>query len=167
MYRNIIVPLDGSETAEQVLPYVRDLVQGRTITVHLISVAPLSATAPVSAAAPVRMYPLVVSRADFEAQTQERDRIESELRNYLNGVAITLAQGSVATSVEVRFGEPAEEILALQSEVRADLIAMCTHGRTGLARWAYGSVAEKVMRHADCPVLLVRARKTNSSASRS
>ena len=167
MYRNIIVPLDGSETAERVLPYVRDLVQGRTVTVHLISVAPLSATAPVSAAASVRMYPLVVSRADFEAQTLERDRIESELRNYLNGVAITLAQGSVTTSVEVRFGEPAEEILALQSEVRADLIAMCTHGRTGLARWAYGSVAEKVTRHADCPVLLVRARKTNSSASRS
>ncbi|HET7089727.1 MAG TPA: universal stress protein [Anaerolineae bacterium] len=167
MYRNIIVPLDGSETAEQVLPYVRDLVRGRTVTVHLISVAPLSATAPVSAVAPLRMYPLVVSRADFEAQTQERNRIESELRNYLNGVAMTLAQGNVATSVEVRFGEPAEEILALQSEVRADLIAMCTHGRTGLARWAYGSVAEKVTRHADCPVLLVRARKTNSSASRS
>ena len=162
MYHNIVVPLDGSEMAEQVLPYVRDLVQGRTVTVHLISVAPLSATAPVSSAAPVRMYPLVVSRADFEAQTQERDRIESELRNYLNGVAITLAHGSVATGVEVRFGEPAEEILTLHSEVKADLIAMCTHGRTGLARLAYGSVAEKVMRHADCPVLLVRARKPNS-----
>ena len=159
MYRNIVVPLDGSETAEQVLKYVRDLVQGRTVTVHLVSVAPLSASSPMSAAAQVRMYTLVVSRADFEAQTQERDRIESELRNYLNGVAITLAHGSVTSKVEVRFGEPAEEILTLQSEVKADLIAMCTHGRTGLARWAYGSVAEKVMRHAECPVLLVRAKK--------
>jgi nucleotide-binding universal stress UspA family protein len=58
----------------------------------------------------------------------------------------------------VRFGEPAEEIIDFATDVQADLIAMCTHGRTGLARWAYGSVAEKVVRHAHSPVLLVRAK---------
>jgi len=100
---------------------------------------------------------LVVSRADLEAQSQERDRIEDELRNYLRGVALNLAHGNVTAEVEVRFGEPAEEIIAYAEDAHADLIAMCTHGRTGLARWAYGSVAEKVMRHAHCPILLVRA----------
>lgn len=159
MYRQIIVPLDGSDTAEQVLPYVKDLVQGRTVTIHLISIAPLSAAS--TSGASLRMYPLVVSRADLELHAQERDRIEEALRNYLNGVAIDLAHGNVTANVEVRFGEPAEEIIAYGEDIRADLIAMCTHGRTGLARWAYGSVAEKVLRHSSCPVLLVRARRAD------
>ncbi|HEY4690531.1 MAG TPA: universal stress protein [Anaerolineae bacterium] len=157
MYRNIVIPLDGSTLAEQALPYVKDLLQGRAAAVYLISVAPLATVA--TPAAPVRMYPLVVSRTDFETQVQERDRIEEELRNYLHGIALALAHGSVTAKVEVRFGEPAEEIIAFAEDVQADLIAMCTHGRTGLARWAYGSVAEKVMRHAHCPILLVRARQ--------
>ena len=157
MYSNIVVPLDGSELAEHVLPYVKDLVQHRTLTVHLISVAPLPATLP-AAAAPMRLYPLVMTQADLEAQVGERERIQEELRNYLKGVALDLARERVSTHIEVRFGDPAEEIIAYAKQVEADLIAMSTHGRTGLARWAYGSVTEKVMRHAHCPVLLVRAR---------
>jgi nucleotide-binding universal stress UspA family protein len=162
VYRNIVVPLDGSELAEQVLPYVKDLIRGRSVKVHLISVAPIAATVS-AAAAPVRLYPLVMSRSDLELHSQERERIEAELRNYLHGITLDLTQGSVSTQVEVRFGEPAEEIVAFAEETRADLVAMCTHGRTGLARWAYGSVAEKVLRHAGCPVLLVRARVTEAS----
>jgi len=158
MYRNIVVPLDASAVAEQVLPYVRDFVQNRAVKIHLISVGPL-ATVVSASAAPVRLYPLVMSHADLELHVHERDRIEQELANYLHGIAIDLAQGSATTEVEVRFGEPAEEIIDFAQDVKADLIAMCTHGRTGLARWAYGSVAEKVMRHAHCPVLLVRAKK--------
>jgi nucleotide-binding universal stress UspA family protein len=158
MYRNIVVPLDGSDTAEQVLPYVKDLIQNRTITIHLLSIAPLSATLSTSGAS-LRMYPLVVSHADLESHVQERERIEAELRSYLKGIAIDLARNGVATNIDVRFGEPAEEIIAYEEDAKADLIAMCTHGRTGLARWAYGSVAEKVLRHAHCPVLLVRARR--------
>ena len=163
MYRHIIVPLDGSETAEQVLPYVKDLVRGRTVTLHLISIAPLSKAVATSGAS-LQMYPLVVSRADLETHAQERDRIEDELRNYLKAVAIDLAHDNINVNVEVRFGEPAEEIIAYEEDTQADLIAMCTHGRTGLARWAYGSVAEKVLRHADCPVLLVRAKRRKPSA---
>ncbi|HLF26667.1 MAG TPA: universal stress protein [Anaerolineae bacterium] len=158
MYRNIVAPLDGSEVAEQALPYVKDLIQNRTLKVHLISVAPLAASMP-TGAAPVRMYPLVMSRNDLELHAQERERIETELTNYLHSIALDLAHGNISTQIEVRFGEPAEEIIAFAQDVKADLIAMCTHGRTGLARWAYGSVAEKVVRHAHCPVLLVRARQ--------
>jgi len=157
MYRNIVVPLDGSEIAEQVLPYVKDLIRGRTVKVHLISIAPLAVS--VAAPAPVRMYPLVMSRADLEMHAQERDRIEEELRNYLRGIAVDIPRNGITVHEEIRFGEPAEEIIAYAEDTEADLIAMCTHGRAGLARWAYGSVAEKVMRHAPCPVLLVRARK--------
>ena len=156
MYDVIVVPLDGSSLAEQVLPYVKDLMQHRSATIHLISIAPLSPA--LMSGAPVRLYPLVVSPADFELQTNERERIEEELTNYLRGIALQLETAKVKTRVEVRFGEPAEEVIAYAQDVQADVIAMCTHGRTGLARWAYGSVAEKVMRHAHCPVLLVRAK---------
>lgn len=162
MYRNIVVPLDGSALAEQVLPYVKDLIQNRTVKVRLISIVPLSSTAS-PMAAPVHLYPLVMSHADLEQHTHERDRIEQELLNYLRSIRLDLPQGGVTTDVEVRFGEPAEEIIAFAQDAKADLIAMCTHGRTGLARWAYGSVAEKVLRHAHCPVLLVRARKETAA----
>jgi nucleotide-binding universal stress UspA family protein len=158
MYHHIVVPLDGSELAEQVLPYVKDLIRNRAVKVHLISVAPLASVVSASSA-PIRMYPLVMSQAEFALQTHQRDRIEQELTSYLNGIAIRLSPDLATTSVEVQFGEPAETLLAYAEEVKADLIAMCTHGRTGLARWAYGSIAEKVLRHAHCPVLLVRARK--------
>jgi nucleotide-binding universal stress UspA family protein len=158
MYHNIVVPLDGSELAEQVLPYVKDLIRNRAVKVHLISVAPL-ATVVSTSAAPIRMYPLMMSQAEFALHTHQRERIEQELTGYLHGIAIALPPGPVTADVEVQFGEPAETILAYAEEMNADLIAMCTHGRTGLARWAYGSVAEKVLRHAPCPVLLVRARK--------
>jgi nucleotide-binding universal stress UspA family protein len=157
MYKNIVVPLDGSELAEQALPYVKDLIHNRVVKVHLISVAPLSSSVP-AAATPVHLYPLVMSRADLDLHAHERDRIEQELTNYLRGIALTLGNGGVTTNVEVRFGEPAEEIIDFAQDVQADLIAMCTHGRTGLARWAYGSVAEKVVRHAHSPVMLVRAK---------
>jgi len=163
MYRNIVVPLDGSELAEQVLPYVKDLARHRTLKIHLVSIAPLAVA--VAAPAPVRMYPLVMSRTDLDLHAQERDRIETELRNYLRAIAVDLAQEGVTLHVEVRFGEPAEEIIAYAEDVQADLIAMCTHGRTGLARWAYGSVAEKVTRYGPCPVLLVRATKPKLEGS--
>jgi nucleotide-binding universal stress UspA family protein len=158
MYHNIVVPLDGSELAEQVLPHVRAVLQNRPVNIHLISVAPLASSVSATTA-PVRMYPLVISRADLELHAQERDRIEQELASYLHSVALKLSKEQVRAHEVVRFGEPAEEIIAIAEEVQADLITMCTHGRTGLARWAYGSVAEKVLRHAPCPVLLVRARK--------
>ena len=58
----------------------------------------------------------------------------------------------------VHFGAPADEILTYAAENKIELIAMCTHGRSGLARWAYGSVADRVLRASSCPVLLVRAK---------
>ena len=67
--------------------------------------------------------------------------------------------GAVEVVTEVRFGQAAEEIIAYARDIKADLIAMCTHGRSGIARWAYGSVADRVLHAAKCPVLLVRATK--------
>ncbi len=103
------------------------------------------------------LYPLYVYREQLADKDAERRRIETELTNYLQGIARDLEQAGARACCAVRFGSPADEILSYASEHQIDLIAMCTHGRSGLARWAYGSVADRVLRTSSCPVLLVRA----------
>jgi nucleotide-binding universal stress UspA family protein len=120
----------------------------------LLSVAPVVD----NAAAEAMLYPLYVYREQLADETSERQRIETELLNYLQGVARGLEQAGAQVRCMVRFGSPAEEILSYASQNNIELIAMCTHGRSGLARWAYGSVADRVLRAASCPVLLVRAK---------
>ncbi len=155
MYKRVVVLLDGSELAEQVLPHVAEIVRGRGSEVHLLSVAPV--VVPTVAPA-VEVYPIYMT-ADFLAmEVAERERIERELGEYLQGVAERLRPVAAKVQTVVRFGQPAEEILQYAEEIGADLIAMCTHGRSGISRWVYGSVADKVLRGASCPVLLVRVR---------
>jgi nucleotide-binding universal stress UspA family protein len=154
MVRKILVPLDGSQLAEQVLPRLQAIVECRGAEIHLLSVAPVID----NAAAEVMLYPLYVYREQFADETAERQRIETELLNYLQGIARDLESLGASVRCTVHFGSPAEEILSYTSQNNIELIAMCTHGRSGLARWAYGSVADRVLRAASCPVLLVRAK---------
>lgn len=154
MVSNILIPLDGSRLAEQVLPHVKALLECRGAAVHLLSVAPVID----NAAAAVMLYPLYVYREQLADEGAERQRIEQELRDYLCVVARELEQSGAEVHCVVRFGAPADAILSYAVEHQIELIAMCTHGRSGLARWAYGSVADRVLREAHCPVLLVRAK---------
>jgi len=156
MYRRVLVTLDGSQLAEQVLPHVKALLAGRKgAHLYLLSVAQIIDVAATSA----MVYPIAVYPGQPIDEEAERRRVEGELSNYLRGLEKDLAQPGIEVSSEVRFGNPAEEIISYAHDIGADLIAMCTHGRSGLARWAYGSVADRVLRAADCPVLLVRARR--------
>lgn len=156
MYRRVLVTLDGSQLAEQVLPHVKALLAGRSgAHLYLLSVAQIIDVAAASA----MVYPIAVYPGQPIDEEAERRRVEGELSNYLRGLEKDLAQPGIEVSSEVRFGHPAEEIISYAHDIDADLIAMCTHGRSGLARWAYGSVADRVLRAADCPVLLVRAKR--------
>ena len=155
MYRRILVTLDGSPLAEQVLPHVKALLEGRAgAHLYLLSVAQVIDVAAASA----MVYPMAVYPGQPIDEETERRRVEDELRNYLRGVEKNLMQPGVEMSSEVRFGNPANEIITYAHDIKADLIAMCTHGRSGIARWTYGSVADRVLRVAECPVLLVRAK---------
>ncbi|MGD1996648.1 MAG: universal stress protein [Anaerolineae bacterium] len=157
MYERVLVLLDGSELAEQVLPHVAEIVRGRDIEVHLLSVAPV--VMPPTAVV-VDVYPIYMT-ADFMAtQAAERERIGRELQEYLDGVVQRMRSVAGKVRTAIRSGRPAEEILQYAEEVGIDLIAMCTHGRSGLSRWVYGSVADRVLRGANCPVLLVRVHPT-------
>jgi nucleotide-binding universal stress UspA family protein len=155
MYRRILVTLDGSPLAEQVLPHVKALLDGRSgVRLCLLSVAQVIDVAAASA----MVYPMAVYPGQPSDEDAERHRVEDELCDYLRGVEKNLTQPGVDISSEVRFGHPASEIISYAHDIQADLIAMCTHGRSGIARWTYGSVADRVLRVAECPVLLVRAK---------
>jgi nucleotide-binding universal stress UspA family protein len=150
MYSKVVVPLDGSELAEGVLPHVAEMTRDRMGLVYLLSVVP-----PMKGIVPA----FVDVRSSSAGAQEERRRIERELQEYLQAVASRFEPAAAEVQVNVRFGRPADEILAFASEVGADLIAMSTHGRSGISRWVFGNVADKVLRGATCPVLLVRAEQ--------
>lgn len=143
MYRRIIMPVDGSDLAEQVVPHVEALSKAFGAHVTILWV-----TAPVATVAGVPV-------ASEERWQTEDDELA---RPYLEHVQERLLAGGVDVVVERARGVPAKVILERAASSEADLIAMMTHGRSGIKRLALGSVAEEVVRHAECPVLLVRAR---------
>jgi len=144
MYRKIVVPLDGSELAEGILPHVGELIRERDSQVYLLSIVPT-------------MRGVLPPVVDWRPKGEEQQRVEQELREYLRKVAQRLEPVAAEVQIHVRFGRPADEVLAFAEDVEADLIAMTTHGRSGIRRWIFGGVAEQVLRAALCPVLLVRA----------
>ena len=88
-----------------------------------------------------------------------------EAGDYLSGIAAALSGRGVRVQVRVSRGTPVQEILAATRESGADLIAMTTHGRSGLRRLVVGSVAEGVLRRADSPVLLLRISAARGEGS--
>jgi nucleotide-binding universal stress UspA family protein len=100
-------------------------------------------------------------------ESQQIDAVE-----YLAALALELRNRGIRVETRVRRGNPCDEILACARETAADLIAMTTHGRSGLGRLLFGSVAEEVLRHSDIPVFLMRCteadvarRKTTKEAA--
>lgn len=142
MYRKLLVPLDGSKTAENVLPYARFLATKLRLPIELLSVVEL----PMSAAGEKALYlDLIVERAVVVSH------------EYLARIARTFAGADITTVVEK--GNPEELILARAEAGEKVLTAMATHGHSGIARWLLGSVAEKIVREASNPLFLVRARE--------
>ena len=85
--------------------------------------------------------------------------IQQKAMDYLERNAEALRSKGAVVQIKVRTGEAADEINNAADEVNADLVAMSTHGRSGLSRWAFGSVTAKVLRGGKIPVLMVRAPK--------
>ncbi len=148
MFNKIVVPLDGSELAEGVLPHVVEMIRGRESRVYLLSVSPLPRK---TTSASMGTRPASATIPD------DLPDVMRELMEYLRGVAERLNSVAADVWIGVCFGRPADAILAFADDVEADLIAMSTHGRSGISRWVFGSVADRLLRGALCPVLLVRA----------
>ena len=152
MYKHILVPLDGSPFAEQVLPHVEALARQFGARVTLIqSIAEDAGAAEVSAAQAGTLAPAGIAIPPATAEDEEQTAV-----SYLRLLGRQLSDGGLAVDYREVEGSAAEAIIAQARETAADLIAMTTHGRSGLSRLYYGSVAEAVLRQAPCPVLLVR-----------
>lgn len=144
---SIIVPLDGSALAESVLPMVAEVAKIFNASVLLFRAFELPASA---------YYGRENYLPNYDALKKE---FRAEAQRYLDGqVAKLTAQGLPQVNSELREGVGAEEIIRCARERPRSLIAMCTHGRSGVKRWMLGSVTEKVVRHSGDPVLVVSAR---------
>ena len=141
-YRRVLIPLDGSPLAEGIIPFLLGIAGPLDMEIVLLRVVtPLMP--PSDAGAPR------IILEDLAARTVEA-------RDYLAAIAADLMRRGVRVQTRVRFGTPVREILAAARDSAVDLIAMTTHGRSGLNRLVFGSVAEAVVRVAESPVLLVR-----------
>jgi nucleotide-binding universal stress UspA family protein len=158
MYKKILVPLDGSEIGEAALPYVEELLSSFTpekkVEVILIRVIVDVTHVIIATGAMGQAVSIPYTKAELEP-------FKKEAMAYLNKVAGSLKKnkGVVVKSMVSIGTHAADEILKASDEIKADLIAISTHGRSGLGRWAFGSVADKVLRGGNTPVLMVRAEK--------
>ena len=153
----ILVPLDGSALAERVLPYVRSLVTIQSGSIRLLRVVSAADTQALLAHEDV----LLAHKRGPELALHTRElrawkQLISQAERYLAARAAELCPAGLAVTSEVRIGHPAETIVQVAAERGSDLIALATHGYSGVTRWMLGSVADKVVQAADIPVLLVR-----------
>jgi nucleotide-binding universal stress UspA family protein len=160
VYERIVVPLDGSTLAEQSIAHAETVARATGAPLHLVRVVdapPLTRVGTVG---------LGVEQAALAAALERIEAEEAAATEYLAAIRERLVARGLATTTAVVTGEVVPELLgALQPR---DLLVMTTHGRTGLARWFFGSVAEAIIRRSPVPVLLVRsvAAPAEAAASR-
>lgn len=142
--KNIIVPTDLSKFSASAFSYAKDLAEKMNATVHLIHV--LEKTPPFSTAG---------NQGDSKENILRK--VEDDARLQLNEAAEDLREDSSLNVMEIlRKGIDYEEIIKYANENSCDLIVIATHGRTGVLHTLMGSVAEKVIRYAKCPVLVIK-----------
>lgn len=151
MFKHVLVPLDGSKVGEAALPVIDQLcdklAQGAKVEITLLGVITL-----------LRHWVVVGEASAPVSYTEdELTLIKQRVTSYLERTAETVQCLGVEVNVMVRTGNAADEILKTAEEVGADIIAMSTHGRSGLRRLAFGSITDKILHRTSIPVLMVRA----------
>jgi nucleotide-binding universal stress UspA family protein len=148
MYKKVLVPLDGSELAECVLPHVEIIARSGSVknVIFLRVVKPFY---------PIGDY-MGETIAAIDVVGINKDAIKAA-ENYLKQVAEKVKYSGVKVEWEVEKGNEAESIVEYVKKNEVDLIVIATHGRSGVSRWVMGSVADRVLRTACVPVLMVRA----------
>jgi nucleotide-binding universal stress UspA family protein len=151
MYKRVVVPLDGSRLAEGMLHFIVDIAGPLDLEVVLLRV--------------IRVMPPQVAESVRAAALENVEHAAGDALEYLAPLAVDLRRRGIRVRTQVRRGEPVDEIVGCAHEVQADLIAMTTHGRSGLGRLLFGSVAEAVLRRAEIPVFLMRMTEAQVAAS--
>jgi nucleotide-binding universal stress UspA family protein len=149
MYEKILVPLDGSELAESVLPHVEAIARGCSVLeIILLRVC--------DAPSILADYPEGNNRSWEKHVERITTNAQQQCDVYLGDVEKQLRDRGFDVRTESCLGKPAEEIINYANRNKVDLIIMASHGRSGVSRWAYGSEADKVLRSSCVPVLLVK-----------
>ncbi|MEM7130310.1 MAG: universal stress protein [Chloroflexota bacterium] len=151
MIQSILVPLDGSERAEQILPHAVNLAQKFDTTLVLVQVI-------------IPVYHAASLEAPGYAQVILDDMKEMKRRasTYLKNHKLNLEKEEIEVNIRIEQGQPVERILAVAEEIDTDLIAMNSHGRTGLPRVLFGSVAAGVLHGTARPLYLIRSDLSES-----
>jgi nucleotide-binding universal stress UspA family protein len=151
MFERVLVPLDGSKVGESALPVIEQLIEKCSpsvkVEITLLGVITL-----------LRHWVVVgEASAPVSYTDDELKLIRDRVMNYLENTGESLKRRGIVIKSMVTTGNAAEEILKAAEEINADLIAMSTHGRSGLRRLAFGSITDKILHGASVPVLMVRA----------
>jgi nucleotide-binding universal stress UspA family protein len=146
MYHNLLIPLDGSELAECSLEHAKAIAQGCNVADVIVFrvIEPLSAQT-LSA----------LAQAGDDSIRKAEEQNQQDAKDYVLKVQNNLKTQDIVSQAVTVEGRAADEILSYTEKKNIDLIVMSTHGRSGLSRFLFGSVAEKVSRHSRVPVLLL------------
>jgi len=152
MYEKILVPLDGSKVAEVALPNVEDLVVRMAPKTKIeVTLLQVISNLTYNVLTPEEQAQIPYSEADLK-------QIKQNALEYLEKVAAPLRAKRIDVKTMVLVGNAAEEIIRAAQKTGANVIAMSTHGYSGIKRWALGSVADKVLHSSEIPVLTIRAK---------
>jgi nucleotide-binding universal stress UspA family protein len=152
MYEKIMVPLDGSELAECVLPHVEGFIKGCHVS-DVVFVRVVEPPAPVPS-----YYGEASIRPESYVETEPARK--SAAKDYLDQIKNRLKYEGTELHSEVLVGRVADSLADYTEKNDIDLIIMATHGRSGITRWVRGSIADKILRSSNVPVLMVRAPGT-------
>ncbi len=149
MYRKIMVPLDGSKMAECVIPHVKNVAKGNAgVEIILFRVC----EPPVILAD----YPPDLKSEWNDHVREETSHIQQQCSIYLDDTEKKLRDSGLKITTKSSLGNAAEEIVNYAVQNQIDLVIMATHGRSGITRWAFGSVADKVLRSSPVPVMIIK-----------
>ncbi len=146
-HQRILVPLDGSALASEALPHAQALATSNDAELILLRVAPDAAA----------LGEVLEQSRNFVHIEEREQAFVDEATRWIEALAEELRLQHFRVRTAVTTGPPAAQIIDYAQGNGVDLIVMSTHGRTGIARWVYGSVADKVLRAAPCPVYLVQS----------
>jgi nucleotide-binding universal stress UspA family protein len=144
MYKRVLLPLDGSQVAEQALPHA--VAQAEHFKAELILLRVVEPFPPIRGLSPADLRRI-------------REQSQEWAGEYLDGIAKIPKQRGVSVVTTTAEGQAGAAILQFAEANQVDLIVICTRGRSGVSRWLMGSVADRVSRGANIPVLLVQAKQ--------
>jgi len=146
MYKKILVPLDGSKRAERILPHVEKIAHDNDAVVVFLTVV---------------STPKVFGYGDLHYAhfQKEIETVMEEAETYVKGIGGEFRAKGIETRYRTVMGPVVKEILDAAERENVDLVAMCSHGRGGISRLFYGSIASGILNRVDRPLLIIRARR--------